>query len=163
MWRNRPSTRREIQPHRCKLLAVMAVMVPLFTASDLATADPMSLPTDDFYIRSTNRQGQFHAYHQILSEPQKGFIEAQYCDRTFWVAKDTVIWTQNEAEAGRKLVVEANDLNERRVLCEDPQTQVTLDDLGLNDLELARLRQAKDGVGGGNRLKIIGEAFKGFK
>ena len=163
MWRNQSDT-GTAKPGDVWLIlaAALSFAAPLFLAPPLSLADPLDEPTDDFYIRSTNRSGQFHGYHQILAEPQKGFIKATYCDRPFWVNKDTVLWTQKEAEAGRKLVVEANDLHERRVLCENPETQVTLEDLGLNDLELARMRQAKDGVGG-NRLKIIGEAFKGFK
>lgn len=163
MKRNRSQPKPGALVRACLMLAAgAAALCSLPLTASPSRADPADAPPDDFYIRSTSRSGQFHGYHQILAEPQKGFIKAVYCDRAFWVQKDTVIWTQFEAQAGRKLVVEANDINERRVLCENPQNQVTLEDLGLNDLELARLRQEKDGVGG-NRLKIIGEAFKGFK
>lgn len=118
----------------------------------------------DFYIRSQYSNGTFTGFHEILTRPKDGYHEARYCDRTFWVSSGTVIWTEEEAAAGRRLILEENVGSDRRIVCSDYADFATLDDLGLKKAEVERIRgknEPRDMQSG--RIRIIRDAFKQFK
>lgn len=118
----------------------------------------------DFYIRSQYSNGTFTGFHEILTRPKEGYHQARYCERSFWVSPGTVIWTEEEAAAGRRLVVEENVGSGRRTVCADYASFATLDDLGLKKAEIERIRgesEPRDMQQG--RIRIIRDAFKQFK
>ncbi|GGB45008.1 hypothetical protein GCM10011316_16260 [Roseibium aquae] len=118
----------------------------------------------DYYIRSEVARGQFSGFHEILPRPKEGYFKVNYCDRTFWVSDTTVLWTEREAAAGRRLVVEAETRSGRDLICADAHTYVNLDSLGLPKTEIEVLRDNSDPQAPvRNRLRIISEAFKDFK
>lgn len=118
----------------------------------------------DFYIRSQYSNGTFTGFHEILTKPKEGYHQARYCDRTFWVSSTTVIWTEEEAAAGRKLIVEENIGSDRRTVCADYAAFATLDDLGLKKREVEQIRGRNEPVDmKSSRIRIIRDAFKQFK
>ncbi|CTQ53491.1 hypothetical protein LP7551_02014 [Roseibium album] len=123
-----------------------------------------ALSQSDFYIRSHFSNGKFVGSHEILTEPKKGYFEARYCERTFWVSSGTVVWTEEQNAAGMFLVLQENLGSSTSVVCSDNHEFATLDDLGLKERKVRQMRnvRAYSGVGSG-RLQTIREAFKDFK
>ncbi|GAB4514977.1 MAG: hypothetical protein Tsb0019_13330 [Roseibium sp.] len=118
----------------------------------------------DFYIRSQYSDGSFTGFHEILTQPKEGYHSARYCDRTFWVSSNTVIWTEDEAAAGRKLILEENIDSDRKVVCADYAAFATLDDLGLKRKEIEQIRRRHEPADmKSSRIRTISEAFKQFK
>jgi len=118
----------------------------------------------DFYIRSQYSDGGFTGFHEILTEPKEGYHSARYCDRTFWVSSSTVIWTEEEAAAGRKLVLEENIGPDRRIVCADYAAFATLEDLGLKKREVEQIRRKSEPLDmKSSRIRTIRDAFKQFK
>lgn len=119
---------------------------------------------NDFYIRSEHSNGEFTGFHEILTEPKDGYHQASYCDRVFWVAAGTVIWTEEENAAGRTLVLEENDGKSRTIVCKDNDAFVTLDELGLSEKEVAKIRAENEPLDmKSSRLRTIRDAFKQYK
>ncbi|WP_305988131.1 hypothetical protein [Roseibium sp. MMSF_3544] len=118
----------------------------------------------DYYIRSQHSNGAFTGFHEILTRPKAGYHQARYCDRTFWVSSTTVIWTEEQNAAGRTLILEENVGSGRRIVCSDNSSFATLDDLGLSEREVARIRAANEPLDmKSSRLRTIRDAFKSFK
>jgi hypothetical protein len=118
----------------------------------------------DFYIRSQYSNGTFTGFHEILTKPKEGYYQAQYCDRTFWVSSNTVIWTEEEAAAGRNLVVEENVGSSRTPVCTDYTSFATLESLGLKKKEIEQIRRQAEPLDmQSSRIRIIRDAFKQFK
>jgi hypothetical protein len=123
-----------------------------------------ALAQSDFYIRSQYTDGSFTGSHEILTKPKEGYHSARYCDRTFWVSSNTVIWTEEEAAAGRKLILEENIGPDRRIVCADYAAFATLEDLGLKRREVEQIRRKADPLDmKSSRIRTISEAFKQFK
>lgn len=118
----------------------------------------------DYYIRSQFDDGSFTGSHEILASPKTGYHELQYCDQTFWVSTTTVAWTEEEVAAGRVLILEEDTGNNRTVVCADSTAFARLDDLGLDEREIERLRSREAPFETReNRLHTIRDAFKQFK
>ncbi len=120
----------------------------------------------DFYIRSQYESGGFTGSHEILTQPKDGYYEARYCERSFWVSSTTILWTEGEAAAGRKLILEedSGDGSARKVVCADYSAFATLDDLGLNKKEVERIRSENQPLDmQSSRIRTIRDAFKQFK
>lgn len=132
-------------------------------ASCLFMAGP-ALSQSDYYIRSQYSSGGFTGSHEILTFPEKGYHEARYCERTFWVTSDTVLWTEKQVEIGRKLVLEENWGDNRKVICDDNGSFAKLEDLGLARQEVDDMREKQlVGAPRPSRIRIIRDAFKQFK
>lgn len=142
-----------------RLLAFLAVLI----AGGLGPAGS-AFAQSDFYIRSQYSNGTFTGFHEILTKPKEGYHEARYCDRTFWVSSTTVIWTEEEAAAGRKLIVEENIGSNRRTVCADYADFATLEDLGLKKREVEQIRNRNEPLDmKSSRIRVIRDAFKQFK
>ncbi|WP_428642910.1 hypothetical protein [Roseibium sp.] len=144
-----------------RLTAFLAIMV-LGSGLQVETA----LAQSDFYIRSQYSNGGFTGSHEILTKPKDGYYKASYCQRPFWVSSSTILWTEEEAAAGRKLILEEDvgDGTARKVVCADYSAFATLDDLGLNKKEVERIRAENQPLDmQSSRLRIIRDAFKQFK
>ncbi|MES0808966.1 hypothetical protein ABLO27_05755 [Roseibium sp. SCPC15] len=137
-------------------LTASAIGVLALTSSSLAQGD--------FYIRSQYSNGTFTGFHEILTSPEDGYYEARYCDRTFFVSSNTVIWTEEQNAAGRTLILEENKGSSRRVVCADNNAFATLDDLGLKPKEVEKIRQRNEPLDmKSSRIQTIRDAFKQFK
>jgi len=144
-----------------RFIAFMALSIA--ASSSLAgTAHGQS----DFYIRSQYSDGSFTGSHEILAEPKKGYLEAQYCNITFWVSSGTVAWTEAEVKAGRSLVLEEDGGAGavRRIICADYSAFAKLDDLDLKPWEIRQIRGRGDSSQvKSSRIHTIRDAFKNFK
>lgn len=118
----------------------------------------------DYYIRSQHPGGTFTGSHEILESPKSGYLQARYCERTFWVRPTTVAWSEEEVAAGRTLVLEENSGSTRTALCADTKAFARLEDLGLEQREIDSLR-ASDAPyqTRASRLHTIRDAFKQYK
>ncbi|MBO0347320.1 hypothetical protein J0X15_18975 [Roseibium sp. CAU 1637] len=149
--------------HRLWLLGAHTILLAGLLHAVLPVAAFGQAPRD-FYIRSELSNGTFNGYHQISKRSKPGFVKVTYCDQAFWVRPSTVLWTETEASAGRNLIVERNRQDDREVLCQSPQLQVTIEDLDIKKAELDEMRSRNSPVNlRPNRMRVISEAFKGFK
>lgn len=131
--------------------------------SSLCMSGP-ALSQADYYIRSQFSSGGFTGSHEILTSPEKGYHQARYCERTFWVTSDTVLWTEKQTEIGRKLILEENSGDNRIVICDDNGSFAKLEDLGLKRQQVDQMRERQlDGTTRPSRIRIIRDAFKQFK
>lgn len=123
-----------------------------------------AIAQSDFYIRSQFSNGKFTGFHEILTKPKAGYYQARYCDRTFWVSSGTVLWTEEQSEAGNSLVLEEVTGQTRTVVCSDKTAFATLEELGLSEREIAKLRAENAPLNmRSSRLRTIRDAFKQFK
>ncbi|WP_213215079.1 hypothetical protein [Roseibium polysiphoniae] len=121
----------------------------------------MPVSAGDYYIRSQQPSGTFFGYHQVMTEPKTGYVRAVYCNTIFWVRKSTVLWTENEAKAGRHLFIEMNLNGDRKLICADPDEQVRLEDLGMKEAEVRRFRNSNGQLDQKkSRMNVLSEAFK---
>lgn len=123
-----------------RLMAFFAI-----TLTTVGVTVQSALAQSDFYIRSQYSSGGFTGSHEILTDPKDGFYKATYCARSFWVSSSTILWTEEEAAAGRKLILEEDfgDGSARKVVCADYSAFATLEDLGLEQKEVERIRAEK--------------------
>lgn len=136
----------------------------LFFLMTVSAQAQRTTPDGDYYIRALDPSGQFTGIHEILTQPEDGYYKAVYCDTPFWVRLNTVKWTEQESQAGRRLVI-VNDKNSgREVICLNPERYVSLDNLdreNRNKQKFAKDAEAIDTKS--SRLRTISEAFKEFK
>lgn len=114
----------------------------------------------DIYIISRDDGRMFRGSHRIYNRKADGLVEVQYCGRSYWVRYATVAWTQVEVENEYVVKVEHNWGKGWRPICEHPEEQVTLKDLGIS--EDPRLVMYNDGptVPKINRFAAIRKSFK---
>jgi len=119
-----------------------------------------SIPTaGDTYIIS--RDGQdFRGSHRIYNRMSDGLIAVEYCGRSYWVRYATVAWTQLEVELERVVRVEFNWGKGWRPICDHPEEQVTLQDLGVNEDPRVIVQNDGASVRRVNRFAVIRESFK---
>lgn len=139
-------------------------IIALFLTLTFGPALGQGLPQPgDFYLISRTSAGDFVGSHKIFRRPAPGLRQVTYCNRTYWVRPYTVAWTQLEFENKREVRVEFNQSKGWRPLCERPEQQVTLKDLGI-DIEAADV--AREDVIDDNqqslasRFSAIGSAFR---
>ncbi|MEP3047826.1 MAG: hypothetical protein ABJL55_18795 [Roseibium sp.] len=138
--------------------------VSVFTALSTLVLAGSAYGQGDFYIRAQHSNGTFSGFHEILTQPKDGYYEAQYCDRTFWVSSNTVIWTEEQVTAGQTLILEENLGTTRKVVCSDSTAFASLEDLGLKKREVERIRSKNAPLDmKSSRIRTISEAFKQFK
>lgn len=87
----------------------------------------------DTYIISRDENYGFRGSHRIYNRMSDGLVEVQYCGRSYWVRFATIAWTQLEVEQDYAVRVEFNRGKGWRPICEHPERQVTLRDLGIQD------------------------------
>ncbi|ADZ70738.1 hypothetical protein [Polymorphum gilvum] len=109
---------------------------------------------------SRENGSRFRGSHQILKAAQAGYYRVRYCDQEYWVLPRTVAWAEKEAARGYTLRVEFSRGRGWVPLCESPQTQVRLTDLGLGKAaEQMTLSGLDPSSGRQNRLTTIRRAF----
>jgi len=114
----------------------------------------------DIYIISRDNSRLFRGSHRIYNRMADGLVEVQYCGRPYWVRYATVAWTQLEVEQDYVVKVEHNWGKGWRPICEHPEQQVTLEDLGVS--EDPRIVMHNDGVTEPkiNRFAAIRKSFE---
>ncbi|MEP3301469.1 MAG: hypothetical protein ABJO05_05835 [Roseibium sp.] len=85
----------------------------------------------DFYLIARDRVGDFSGSHKVFRRTAVGLHKVSYCKRDYWVRAHTVAWTLVEAENNRAVRLEFNFGKGWRPICDHPEQQVTLSDIGL--------------------------------
>lgn len=136
-------------------------LLVLLAATAPVPAGAQGLPEPgDFYLISRNADGEFHGSHKIFNRSSDGLRLVTYCNREYWVRPYTVAWTQIEVENKREVRVEFNRSKGWRPICEQPEEQVTLKDLGI---DIAPGEVTDDFAAPENlasRFSAIGSAFR---
>lgn len=121
----------------------------------------------DTYMISRGSYGEFVGSHKIYRQNSEGLHKVSYCGTDYWVLPYTVAWTQIEVERNRSVKVEYNFGKGWRPVCNNPESEVSLNDLGIakdaREVVAAYRRLADDNAGPG-RFSTISKAFQnGFK
>jgi len=87
----------------------------------------------DTYMISRDDNEIFRGSHRIYNRMADGLVAVEYCGRSYWVRYATVAWTQVEVERDYVVRVEFNRGKGWRPICEHPEEQVTLEDLGVTE------------------------------
>ncbi|WP_420415487.1 hypothetical protein [Roseibium sp.] len=135
---------------------ILAVTTLLFPFSAQAGAIPMP---GDFYFISRDQHGTFVGSHKLYLEYASGLKHVRYCDRDYFVRSNSVAWTQIEADLGHHVQIEFNFGRGWRPICQRPQDQVALQDLGIDMPAREFLQQQADDDQPVSRLSKISGVF----
>lgn len=113
----------------------------------------------DIYIISRDDNRIFRGSHRIYTRKSEGMVEVKYCNRSYWVRAATVAWTQLEVEQGFVIRVEFNKGKGWRPICDHPEEQVTLKDIGISEDPRVVIQNGGPTVDKVNRFAAIREAF----
>ena len=144
----------------------MSVQNLLIAASTivLASTDAFAgseLPqAGDTYIISRDDNRVFRGSHRIYNRRADGLVEVQYCGRSYWVRYATVAWTQLEVEQDFAVRVEYNWGKGWRPICNHPEEQVSLKDLGVSEDPRVVVQNDGASVQRVNRFAAIRESFR---
>lgn len=131
----------------------------------LVSSSPVSAVASDadYRIRAYASNGSFTGSHALLSSPSVRYVEASYCNKTYWVRGKTFRWAQKSVKDGGQLMLERQNREGRRVICWHPQRNVKVDatKFGPSDEESLKLEIAaeKEGAAVG-RMRSISSSFK---
>lgn len=143
-------------------LAKIAALLLLLSCPQAATALDIPEP-GDFFMISRNTEGTFSGAHKIYAKESEGLRLVTYCRRQYWVRPVTVAWTEVEVDNKRIVRVEHNRGKGWRPVCENPEQQVTLADLGI-DLDARQMLMLGDeNYRRGARFKKILSSFNAEK
>lgn len=136
----------------------------LFLALLFSSPSVSAVASDaDYRIRAYAPNGSFTGSHALLVSPSVGYVEASYCDKTYWVRGKTFRWAQKKVKDGGQLMLERQNREGRRVICWHPQRNVKVDatKFGPSDEESLKLEIAaeKEGAAVG-RMRSISSSFK---
>ncbi len=161
---------REYPARLRRLSGIFASLVASALPLSGTSAAQQELPTPgDTYLISRDRGGEFTGSHKIYPSSSDGLYQVTYCGRAYYVLPYTVAWTQLEVENKRAVKVEYNFGKGWRPLCDNPDQQVTLANLGIAldaaEVVAAYRRLAEDPASsapshGGNRFSAISKAFR---
>ncbi|GAB4514981.1 MAG: hypothetical protein Tsb0019_13340 [Roseibium sp.] len=98
-----------------------------------ATAEGKLPLVGDTYMISRDDNEIFRGSHRIYNRMADGLVAVEYCGRSYFVRYATVAWTQIEVEQDYIVRVEFNRGKGWRPICEHPEQQVTLEDLGVTE------------------------------
>ena len=114
----------------------------------------------DYYMISRDNHREFLGSHKIFKREAPNLYKVTYCDRFYWVRAHTVAWTEVEVENNRQVKVEFNFGKGWRPLCENPEKQVTLKDLGFSEEARVLLNTSEETRATRNRFSAISTAFQ---
>jgi hypothetical protein len=141
------------------MLKYSTLLLALLCLAGPVRADALPVP-GDIYLISRDRFGIFVGSHKLYQEDSRGLTKVSYCQRDYFVRSHSVAWAQLEGERGNTVRIEYNFGRGWRPICENPQRQVTLKDLGIKlSPEDVLARAASDDAGQG-RLSAIGAMFQ---
>ncbi|GAB4514985.1 MAG: hypothetical protein Tsb0019_13350 [Roseibium sp.] len=141
------------------MLKYSTILLAFACLAGPARADVIPMP-GDIYLISRDRFGYFVGSHKLYQEQSRGLKKVSYCSRDYFVRSHSVAWAQLETERGNRVRIEYNFGRGWRPICDNPQRQVTLEDLGIKLSPEDVIAQAESGDSGQNRLSAIGAMFQ---
>ncbi|GAA0781072.1 hypothetical protein E1180_20500 [Roseibium denhamense] len=137
----------------------LTFIVAFFAVAGGAMAAGIPQP-GDFYLISRNDSGTFVGSHKLFREYSKGLKKVAYCGRDYYVRGHSVAWTHLEVERGNLVQIEYNFGRGWRPICQRPDQQVQLTDIGI-DLPAEQVLLLGEGESGPkSRLSAIGALFQ---
>ncbi|WP_269582053.1 hypothetical protein [Roseibium sp. Sym1] len=124
-----------------------------------AKADAIMRP-GDFYLISRDSGGSFVGSHKLFQDQSRGLRLVSYCQRDYFVRSHSVAWTQIETELGHTVRVEYNFGRGWRPICDHPEQQVTLKDIGIDISARDLLAGPDDSQNPQSRLSAVGSLFQ---
>lgn len=132
----------------------------LVLSSASAVGQPDDLKLGDTYIISRDHNRVFRGSHRIYVRKADGLVEVKYCNRSYWVRYATVAWTQLEVEQDYAVRVEFNWGKGWRPICDHPEQQVTLRDLGISEDPRVVIQNDGPTIDKINRFAAIRDSFR---
>jgi hypothetical protein len=108
-------------------LALIASLFP----GNVAFADAVP-QSGDVYLISRDRNGVFAGSHKLFREDSYALKQVTYCNKRYFVRRQSVAWTELEAARGNVVQVEYNFGRGWHPICANPEKQVSLKDLGIS-------------------------------
>lgn len=144
---------------RKHFLPLAAAALATWVAGGAARADAFPRP-GDFYLISRNDSGVFVGSHKLFRDQSKGLTKVSYCRRSYFVRSHSVAWSLLEAERGNTVRIEYNFGRGWRPICENPERQVTLKDIGVSESAREVLAAEAPPSGARSRVSAIGAMFQ---
>ncbi|MDN3719377.1 hypothetical protein QW131_09635 [Roseibium salinum] len=85
--------------------------------------------------------------------------KVSYCNRDYYIRSKTVAWTQLESERGHVVRIELNYGRGWRPICDNPERQVTLQDIGVSMSAQEVLQSADESSKRQGRLSAVSRIF----
>ncbi|MCX2722661.1 hypothetical protein [Roseibium salinum] len=123
-----------------------------------AFAGPIS-QSGDFVLMSRDRFGLFVGSHKLFLQDSDGLKKVSYCNRDYYIRSKTVAWTQLESERGHVVRIELNYGRGWRPICDNPERQVTLQDIGVSMSAQEVLQSADESSKRQGRLSAVSRIF----
>lgn len=136
-----------------RTLQIAAVMFFLIPATAMA---------GEFHMISRQSDGTFVSSHRVFSRESASLHEIALCGRSYFARAATVAWMNYEAEEGRDVGLEFNGGNGWFRVCENPDRQVKLADIGVTEDNVTVMRASDEATQRRQRFVNIKEAFAGF-
>lgn len=136
------------------LVAGFAILGAAQSYAGEAAHDP------DYFLISRDRYGNFLGSHKIFAKSGPEMHRVAYCGQTYWVRSVTVAWTEVEVEKENLVRVEFNKGFGWRPICDQPEKQVTLADIGIEENARYVLRTGGKTLEAAKRFSAIRDSFK---
>ncbi len=133
------------------LITALAVLVP-----GVAVAG-------DFHMISRQQDGTFHASHKIFQKDGENLYQISLCGRSYFARAATVAWMNYEAEEGRDVGLEFNQGRGWFRVCENPDAQVKLADIGVPGTNIEVMRASDEAMKRRQRFIYIRKTFADYK
>lgn len=138
-----------------RITATLGAIACLYST---AFAGPIS-QSGDFFLISRDRYGLFAGSHKLFLDDSKGLKKVTYCNRAYFVRSHTVAWAQLEAERGNVVRLELNYGRGWRPVCDNPERQVKLEDIGISMSAEEVLQSADESATPLSRLSAISKMY----
>jgi len=141
------------------MLKKTLLLAAIICTGGAAKADAVPQP-GDFYLISRDRSGIFVGSHKLFQDYSRGLKQVAYCHRDYYVRSHSVAWTQVETERGNTVRIEYNFGRGWRPICDNPERQVTLQDIGISISAQDVLASDDESEKAQSRLSAIGAMFQ---
>lgn len=134
-------------------------MRTLRVVSVLLTLVPATASAGEFHMISRQSDGTFVSSHRVFDRDNASLHEIALCGRAYFARAATVAWMNYEAEEGRDVGLEFNGGNGWFRVCEDPDKQVKLADIGVQEDNVTVMRASDEATRRRERFINIKNAF----
>lgn len=117
----------------------------------------------EFFMISRHVDGVFYASHRMYTEKARGLYKVEFCGREYWSRPRTIAWMRWEVEHGRKVTLEFNQGAGWRRACLNPQEQVDLKDIGIEEDYIVVMRLDDGEIEYNQRFRELKKAFSSYR
>ncbi|SDU10458.1 hypothetical protein SAMN05428979_1645 [Stappia sp. ES.058] len=137
-------------------------MRALQVATIILSIVPATAIAGEFHMISRQSDGTFVSSHRVFDRNSASLHEIALCGRAYFARAATVAWMNYEAEEGRDVGLEFNGGNGWFRVCENPDRQVKLADIGVTEDNVTVMRASDEATRRRQRFVNIKDAFSGF-